>query len=60
MDKLIEVPTFVCEICGLRTPITCEGSYPNVCADCCPLDDEEWDDGANEPLYSTTRRIIDK
>lgn len=37
MDELKEVPTFVCEICGLTTPITCEGREPNVCCDCLPL-----------------------
>ena len=37
MDELKEMPTFVCEICGMKTPITCEGREPNVCNDCLPL-----------------------
>ena len=30
---------FVCEICHSVTPIECEGSEPNTCAMCMPLDD---------------------
>lgn len=29
---------FVCEICKCETPIECEGSEPNTCADCMPPD----------------------
>lgn len=29
---------FICEICKNETPIECEGSEPNTCADCMPLD----------------------
>lgn len=54
MDELIEVPTFVCEICGMKTPITCEGNYPNVCEDCCPLVEKETD----EALFSRIRHAI--
>lgn len=32
---------FICEICKCITPIECEGSYPNTCADCMPLADSE-------------------
>lgn len=33
--------TFVCEICGEETPIECEGSEPNTCAECMPINVEE-------------------
>ena len=29
---------FICEICGEKTPIECEGSEPNTCAMCMPID----------------------
>lgn len=32
---------FICEICHCITPIECEGSEPNTCADCMPLTDSE-------------------
>ena len=32
---------FECEICHCTTPIECEGSEPNTCADCMPLADSE-------------------
>lgn len=31
---------FICEICHCETPVECEGSEPNTCADCMPLDFE--------------------
>lgn len=31
---------FVCEICKQKTPVKCEGSEPNTCADCMPLSNE--------------------
>ena len=30
------IDDFVCEICGERTPLRCEGEYPNTCEDCMP------------------------
>ena len=33
--------SFVCEICHCITPIECEGSEPNTCADCMPINYEE-------------------
>lgn len=33
--------TFICEICGEKTPIECEGSEPNTCAECMPINTEE-------------------
>lgn len=33
--------TFVCEICGEETPMECEGSEPNTCAECMPINIEE-------------------
>lgn len=30
---------FKCEICGEKTPIHCEGSYPNTCAMCMPIEE---------------------
>ena len=33
--------TFICEICHCITPIECEGSEPNTCADCMPINYEE-------------------
>lgn len=32
---------FVCEICGCLTPKECEGSEPNTCAECMPINIEE-------------------
>ena len=32
---------FVCEICHCITPIECEGSEPNTCADCMPINYDE-------------------
>ena len=32
--------TFICEICHCETPIECEGSEPNTCAMCMPIDYE--------------------
>ena len=32
--------TFICEICHCETPIECEGSEPNTCAMCMPIDFE--------------------
>lgn len=32
---------FCCEICHCITPIECEGSEPNTCADCMPLTNSE-------------------
>lgn len=34
----MEEKTFICEICGEVTPISCEGSEPNTCAMCMPID----------------------
>lgn len=31
---------FICEICHCKTPIECEGSEPNTCADCMPIRDD--------------------
>lgn len=31
---------FKCEICGCITPDNCEGSEPNTCASCMPLEEE--------------------
>ena len=31
---------FICEICHCKTPIACEGSEPNTCADCMPIRDD--------------------
>lgn len=36
--------TFICEICGEETPIECEGSEPNTCAECMPINIEERED----------------
>lgn len=32
---------FICEICHCVTPIECEGSEPNTCADCMPINYDE-------------------
>ena len=32
---------FVCEICGCLTQKECEGSEPNTCAECMPINVEE-------------------
>ena len=32
--------TFICEICHCETPVECEGSEPNTCAMCMPVDYE--------------------
>lgn len=32
---------FMCEICQCFTPIECEGSEPNTCAECMPINIEE-------------------
>lgn len=29
---------FICEICHCETPVECEGSEPNTCAMCMPID----------------------
>ena len=34
---LVVQDTFVCEICGEKTPVDCEGSEPNTCAECMPI-----------------------
>ena len=31
---------FICVICHCETPVECEGSEQNTCADCMPLDFE--------------------
>ena len=40
MDLVIH-KTFICEICGEETPIECEGSEPNTCAECMPIEEEK-------------------
>ena len=32
---------FICEICKEKTPIECEGSEPNTCAECMPFFQDE-------------------
>ena len=32
---------FICEICGCFTPIDCEGSVQNTCAECMPIEQGE-------------------
>lgn len=32
---------FLCEICGCLTPYECEGSEPNTCAMCMPLENND-------------------
>jgi ribosome-binding protein aMBF1 (putative translation factor) len=32
---------FICEICKEKTPIECEGSEPNTCAECMPIFQDE-------------------
>ena len=34
---IVKKDAFICEICHCVTPIECEGSEPNTCADCMPL-----------------------
>lgn len=31
--------TFICEICGVETPVEYEGSEPNTCCMCMPIID---------------------
>lgn len=35
--------TFICEICGEKTPVDYEGREPNTCQDCMPLNKGEYD-----------------
>lgn len=41
VDLVIE-ETFICEICGEETPISCEGSEPHTCAMCMPLPETDF------------------
>lgn len=34
---IVKKDAFICEICHCITPIECEGSEPNTCAACMPL-----------------------
>lgn len=38
---IVKKDAFICEICHCVTPFECEGSEPNTCADCMPINYEE-------------------
>ena len=35
---LVVQDTFICEICGEKAPVEYEGSEPNTCAECMPIE----------------------
>lgn len=47
VELVVEKESFICEICGEKTPVECEGSEPNTCAMCMPIGEKESNYGNN-------------